>query len=132
MKKAQVTFGLILSLIAFCLLPVQAEVALESNAGLIGVWNMDGSAINLNEERRPGQQTWEFKADGTLSMSGYDERLPGGDFSVSTSYEVKDGKIVADVVGLAGKKTTYTVIEKEANSMIIRQWIGEYMFFTKK
>ncbi|MGH8558390.1 MAG: hypothetical protein ACRESZ_13190 [Methylococcales bacterium] len=132
MKKAPITFGIILSLIVCCTLPAQAEVALKSNADVIGVWNLDGSAKDLNEERRPAELTWEFKADGTFSISGYDKRLSGGNFSVSSSYEVKDGKIVADVVGLPGRKTTYTVIEKEANSMIIKQGIGEYMFFTKK
>lgn len=132
MKKAKIVYGAILSLIGFCSLPVQAEVTLESNAGLIGVWNLDGSAKDLDEPRRPGEQSWEFKEDGTLTTSGYDKRLPGGNFSVSSSYEVKDGKIVADVVGRPGKKTTYTVIEMDSHSLIIKQGIGEYMFFTKE
>lgn len=131
MNKKQITFGLVLTLIAFGSLPVQAEVALESNADLIGVWKLDGSAKDLDGPKRPGEQTWEFKKDGTLATSGYDKRLPGGNFSVSSSYVIKDGKIVADVVGRPGKKTTYTVIEKDGNSMIIKQGIGEYMFFSK-
>ncbi|MCI0653281.1 MAG: hypothetical protein L0Y39_02205 [Methylococcaceae bacterium] len=132
MKKTKIVYGTILSLIGFCSLPLQAEVALENNASLIGVWNLDGSAKDLDEPRRPGEQTWEFRADGTLATSGYDKRLPGGNFSVNSSYEVKDGKIVADVAGRPGKKATYTVIELDSTSMIIKQGIGEYMFFTKK
>jgi hypothetical protein len=132
MKKAKIVYATILSLIGLCSMPLHAEIALESNAGLIGAWNLDGSAKDLDEPRRPGEQTWEFKTDGTLATSGYDRRLPGGNFSVSSSYEVKDGKIVADVVGRPGKKTTYSVIEMDNNSMTIRQELGEYMFFTKK
>lgn len=132
MKKAQLHFSILYSLIAFCSLPAQAEVALESNADVIGVWNLEGSAKDLDGPRRRGEQTWEFKRDGTLATSGYDKRLPGGNFSVDSRYEVKDGKIIADVAGRPGKKASYTVIEKDANSMIIKQEMGEYMFFTQK
>lgn len=132
MKTAHNIFGIILSLIAFCTLPVHAEVLLQSNAELIGVWQLDASAKDLDGEKRPGTLAWEFKKDGTLATTGYDERLPGGNFSVDSSYQGKDGKIVADVAGRSGIKTIYTVIEKEGNSMIIKQGLGEYMFFTKK
>lgn len=133
MKKATILlYGTILSLIGLGSPPVQAEVVLENNSELIGVWNLDGSAKDLDGPRRPGEQTWEFKKDGTLATAGYDERLPGGNYSVSSSYEVKDGKILADVVGRPGKKNSYTVIEMDSTSMILKQGIGEYMFFTKK
>ncbi|MGH8477652.1 MAG: hypothetical protein ACRER2_18130 [Methylococcales bacterium] len=85
MKITQITFGTILSLIAFCPLPTRAEAVLQSDAELIGVWNLDGSANNLTEENRPGEQTREFKPDGTLVTSGFDKSLPGGNFSVSSS-----------------------------------------------
>ncbi len=132
MKKAHVNFSILFSLIAFCSLPVQAEGALKSSADVIGVWNLEGSAKDLDGPRRPGELTWEFKKDGTLATSGYDKRLPGGNYSVNSRYEIKDRKIVADDVGRPGKKIVYTVIEKDGNSMIIKQGIGEYMFFTKK
>ncbi|MGR9105312.1 MAG: hypothetical protein ACU843_00120 [Gammaproteobacteria bacterium] len=132
MKKAQTLFGILLSLIASCLVPVHAEVTLQSKDDVAGLWKLEGSGKDLNGAKRPGQQTWEFKKDGTLTTVGFDRRLPGGDFSVSSSYEIKDGKIVADVVGRPGKKTSYTVIEKDDNSMIIKEGIGEYLFFTKK
>ena len=132
MKNAQTTFGIILALILFSALSVQAEVALESNADVIGVWNLDGSAKDLESAKRPGQQTWEFTKKGKLATSGYDRRLPGGNFSVTSSYEVKGGKIVSDVPGRPGKTASYTVIEKDANSMILKQEFGEYLFFTKK
>ncbi|MGH8548426.1 MAG: hypothetical protein ACRERU_07465 [Methylococcales bacterium] len=104
MKKAKIMYCAILSLVGLCSLPVQAEDALESHAGLIGVWNLDGSAKDIDGPKRPGEQTWEFTTDRTLATSGYDKRLPGGNFSVSWSYEVKDGKIIADVAGRPGKK----------------------------
>jgi hypothetical protein len=132
MKIAQIVYGMALSLVGFYSFPAQADVALESKADIVGVWKLEGSAKDLDSPRRPGEQIWEFKDDGTLATSGYDKRLPGGNFAVDSHYEIVDGKIVADVVGRPGRKTSYTVIEKDGNSMIIRQEMGEYMFFIKK
>lgn len=131
MKKAKIKISLMFSVFAFCSLPVQADVELKSKEDVVGVWKLEGSSKDLNGPQRPGQQTWEFKQDGTLASSGYDHRLPGGNFSVSSHYEIKDGKIVADVVGRPGKTTSYTVIEKDKHSMTIKQRLGEYMFFSK-
>lgn len=132
MKKAPFLIRIILSFAAFCCLPVQAEVTLDNNTDLLGTWALAGTAKDLDGEKRHSEQTWVFAKDGTLATSGYDKRLPGGNFSVSTQYEVKNGKIVADVVGRPGKITTYTVIEIDDDSMIIKQGIGQYMFFSKK
>lgn len=132
MNEALNPLRIILALIAISFLPAYADVSLENNSSLIGVWKLIGTAKDLDGKKRLGEQTWEFKKDGTLATSGYDKRLPGGHFSVDSNYEVKDGNIVADVAGRPGKKATYTVIEKDDNSMVLKQGIGQYMFFSKK
>jgi hypothetical protein len=111
--------------------PSHAEVALENNSGLIGKWAIAGLAKDFDGEKRLSSGTWEFRRDGALLMKGDDKRLSSGTFDVQTSYRVEDGKIVADTVGRPGKTTTYSVIEMDAHSLIIKRQMGPFQWFTK-
>ncbi len=124
-------FQIIVALVIGLSFPAHAEVALENNSGLIGKWAMAGLAKDLDGEKRLSVGSWEFRRDGALLMKGEDKRLSGGILDVQTSYRVKDGIIVADTVGRPGRTTTYSVIEMDAHSLIIKQQMGPYQWFTK-
>lgn len=124
-------FQIIVALVICLNFPAHAEVALENNSGLIGKWAMAGLAKDIDGEKRRSTGSWEFRRDGTLLMKGLDKRLSGGSFDVQTTYRVKDGKIVADTVGRPGRTTIFSVIEMDAHSLIIKQQMGPFQWFTK-
>ncbi len=108
-----------------------AEVALNSPSEVIGIWQQEYSAPQIDGEKRPSTETWEFRSDGTLVTSGFDKRLPGGSFSISVKYEVKDGKILANQPGRS-RKNTYVVIEKDGDSMVLHGGMDAFLFFKKQ
>ncbi len=124
-------YQIIVALVIGLSFPAHAEVALENNSGLIGRWAMAGLAKDIDGEKRLSTGSWEFRRDGALLMKGLDKRLSGGSFDVQTTYRVKDGKIVADTVGRPGRTTTFSVIEIDDHSLIIKQQMGPFQRFTK-
>ncbi len=109
-----------------------AEVLVKDSSAILGLWNLDGTAFAIDAPKRPGQQTWEFGRNGKLTLVATDSRVKGSSFEVIVKYEVKDGKIIADQAGRPGKTNTYTVTEKSANQMTLKEVTLGYFFLTKQ
>jgi uncharacterized protein (TIGR03066 family) len=108
-----------------------AELALKDASELIGSWKLNHTSPKIDGKKRPSDQKWEFRSDGTLVSTASDKRTKGT-FTVSVPYEIEDGKLVTGVAGRPGKKVSYTLIEKKDNEMILKGGADGFLFFTKQ
>lgn len=109
-----------------------AEEQFKDASELVGTWALTGTAKSRDSEKRPSNNIWEFRSDGVVVTSGYDKRLPGGDFEVSSPFKVEKGILMTAYPGRPGKFIEYTLIEKDQDSMILKQGLGQFMFFKRK
>ena len=131
MKPSTAIIFSIVLLLILATFNVNAEVTLNSPSEILGTWKQEYSAPRIDDEKRPSKEIWEFRSDGTLTTTAYDERLPGGSFSISVKFEVKDGKILANEPGRS-RKNTYVVVEMEGDSMILHGGMDAFLFFKKQ
>jgi hypothetical protein len=110
---------------------IAGEVTLQSNAEILGAWTLESVAPGINKPKIAENRVWEFKADGTVVTSGYNRHF-GKDDTQQFSYEVVDGKIVADNPGRPGKKLEYKVYDKSSDGMILQGGLEGFYFFKKK
>lgn len=108
-----------------------AEVRLKDSSEIAGTWLLEAVAPSLDREKIPENRTWEFRTDGTIVTSGYNRHFNRYDEQEMT-YQIKNGKIVADWPGRPGKTISYSVYEKDEDHMILKGGIEGYYFFKKK
>ena len=128
-KLPPMALSLVLALIVSGV--VRAEVVLADASQLVGNWKLDHTSPQIDGTKRPSNQTWEFRSDGTLVSTASDPRAKGT-FSVTVPYELSDGNIVTGMAGRPGKKVTYSVVEMLGNKMVIKGGPDGYLFFTKQ
>jgi len=97
---------------------------------LIGVWRLEANARTKNGDRRPANQTWEFRTDGHLISVAEDHRADDK-IKIKAKY-----KIEGDVISLQrpGSKrwSKLQVIEIADKTMTLKGGIEGFMFFKRK
>lgn len=129
-KRNYIVQLIIAAAIAVLCTDAYAEVSISDASQLLGTWTLKYTSPQLDGEKRPSDQTWEFRSDGTMVSTASDKRAKGT-FTVSVPYEIVEGKIVTGQAGRPGKKITYAVADKADGTMTLKGPSG-FMFFSKQ
>jgi hypothetical protein len=109
---------------------VYADVTLQSKEEVQGTWKLQSTKNSLTDKQAiEREDTWVFK-DGKLTVlhipreGKYYDQPP-------VDYDVEDGKLKVALVG-SSRFDTFTLVEKDDNSMTLKGKYGGYYFFVKK
>jgi len=109
---------------------VYADVTLQSKEEVQGTWKLQTTKNSLTDKQAiEREDTWVFK-DGKLTVlhipreGKYYDQPP-------VDYDVEDGKLKVALVG-SSRFDTFTLVEKDDNSMTLKGKYGGYYFFVKK
>jgi hypothetical protein len=109
---------------------VYADVTLQSKEEVQGTWKLQTTKNSLTDKQAiEREDTWVFK-DGKLTIlhipreGKYYDQPP-------VDYDVEDGKLKVALVGNS-RFDTFTLVEKDDNSMTLKGKYGGYYFFVKK
>lgn len=103
-------------------------VPVESQAQILGVWNLYAEAPAMHKEKKPVKIKWDFKKDGRLHTTGNDPRT-GGAFSVIVDYVVEDEVIKKQIQPGAAKMETCRAYKAEVKEMVLK---CKYLYFFLK
>jgi hypothetical protein len=109
---------------------VLADVELKSKDEVAGTWKLQYTKNNASaKENINREDTWVFK-DGKVTIlnipregSHYDQQ--------PVDYEIDNGKLKIPYVGRSGFDT-FSLVEKDDKTMILKGKFGEIYYFTKK
>jgi hypothetical protein len=108
-----------------------AEIALKEFGDIAGTWKLESVAAGLDKPQIPENRNWEFRTDGKIITSGYNRHFKTEDRH-EWSYQILNGKIVADDPGRPGKTIDYAVYKKEGNELILKGGLEGFYFFKKQ
>lgn len=110
---------------------VNAEpVAIQDNTPILGRWKVVFTAPNLEKEKKPTTEKWEFKQDGTFILLAKDRRA-NSELQTKTRYTVENGTIKVENPGRPGKFMVYRVHDKSDNNMILQGGLEGFYFLKK-
>ncbi|MGZ8095796.1 MAG: lipocalin family protein [Methylosarcina sp.] len=107
-----------------------AEIPINSKEDIEGTWKLQSTKNSATaKESIPREDTWVFK-NGQVTIlnipregSHYDQQ--------AVTYEIENGKLKIPYVGRSGFDT-FSLVEKNDNSMTLKGKFGEIYFFNKK
>jgi len=120
-----------LCLMLGCVSTAWADLTLTDNSPLIGNWKLESVAASLTKPKIDENRNWEFRSDGTIVTSGYNRHFKTEDRHEWT-YQVLEGKIVADDPGRPGRTIDYSVYKMEGNELILKGGLEGFYFFKKQ
>lgn len=122
--------GLALSVLFFAG-SVTAESKISSKSDIVGSWAVVETAPALNEGRRASSEKWEFKEDGTFTLTAIEHRV-NGKVESHSKYEVDNkGLIKIERPGRPGKFYIYEVYQKEDSEMVLKGGLEGFYFLRK-
>lgn len=110
---------------------VQAEVKLNDSSEIVGSWTLESVAPGLTKPKVEENRNWEFKADGVLTVSGFNRHFHRDD-EQKFNFQVVNGGLKINTLGGGSKPTEYKVYEKTDTSMILQGGLEGFYFFKKK
>jgi len=121
--------SILLALSAFASI-AYADIPLESKDQIDGTWKLQYTKLSVTaKESIPREDTWVFK-DGKIAILNipregdhYDQK--------PQNFELEDGKIKVPYIGRSGFDT-FALVEKTADTMVMKGRFGEYYYFKKK
>lgn len=116
--------------LSICANAALAEMALTSKDDLLGTWKLKYTKNSATaKESITREDTWIFK-DGKVEILNIPRE--GSHYNQApVTYEVEDNKLKIPYVGRSGFDT-FTLLEKEGSSMILKGKFGEQYYFEKK
>jgi hypothetical protein len=108
-----------------------AEVALKDKSEITGTWKLESVAAGLDKPKVEENRIWEFRLDGVIVTSGFNRHFKTNDRHEWT-FNVVNGKIVADDPGRPGKTIDYAVYKMEGNELILKGGLEGFYFFKKQ
>lgn len=132
MKNKLLPFLLTFSFL-FCLsiLPVYAEIPIQSGGDIAGSWLLEYSSQKLNGSKISRGETWLI-ANGKLEKKNIRLARSGTYDVPPVDYKIEEGKLIVGRVGRPGKYTTYTLIERTDNTITLKEQTGGYLFFKRQ
>ena len=110
---------------------VFAETALKSKEEVQGAWKLVHTKKSAaSNEIIKREDTWTFK-NGSVTISHIPRDGTYYDQS-PVNYDVEDGKLKISLLGRSDKFDTFTLIEKDDNTMTLKGKYGDIYFFSKK
>ncbi len=107
-----------------------ADIPLESKDQVQGTWKLDYSKNTATaKESIPREDTWAFK-DGKLTITNIPREGTHYD-QAPIVYEIENDKLKIPYIGRSGFDT-FSLVEKNDKTMILKGKFGEHYYFTKK
>ena len=97
---------------------------------LVGTWALQGTAPKIDGELHPENQTWEFRADGTLKSIAKDRRADG-EIAVTVKYKVENNTLFVQRAGSMTRWNRFQVVKIADNQLTLRGGLVGYMFFKR-
>ncbi len=110
---------------------VLAAVEIKDKSEIVGTWVVEATAPSLKREKKPADQTWEFRADGTVTIVSR-PRWANSDIKQTTTYTIENNMIKIARPGRPGKFDRYKIHEKQGNEMVLKGGMEGYYFMVKK
>lgn len=109
---------------------VYADITLESKKEVEGTWKLQSTKNSLTDKDSiERQDTWVFK-DGKITILHIPREGKFYD-QPPVNYEIEDGKLKVAQVGNT-RFDTFSLVEKNNNSMTLKGKFGGYYYFIKK
>ncbi len=108
-----------------------AEVTLKDKSEITGTWKLESVAAGLDKPKIEENRLWEFRADGVIVTSGFNRHFKTNDRHEWT-FNVVNGRIIADDPGRPGKTIDYSVYKMEGNELILKGGLEGFYFFKKQ
>lgn len=131
MKTLKLGLAGIALMSAFAMGTAQAEIKLNDISEVAGSWLLESVAPGLTKPKVPENRTWDFKADGTLVVTGFNRHFNRDD-EQKFNYKVVNGGLQFMTLGGGSKPQEYKVYEKTGDSMILQGGLEGFYFFKKK
>lgn len=129
MKK--INFAFLFLGLAFLTSSAFAETVLKSKEDVQGAWKLVHTKKSAaSNEIIKREDTWTFR-NGSVTIShiprdgSYYDQSP-------VNYDVEDGILKISLLGRSDKFDTFSLIEKDDNSMTLKGKYGDIYFFNKK
>jgi len=97
---------------------------------LVGSWQLEGTTHKIEVEMNPEDQSWEFRADGTLK-SVVEDRRADGTISLIAKYKIENNLLLIERVGRSNRWKRFQVLELTDSKMMLKGGIEGYMFFKR-
>jgi hypothetical protein len=108
-----------------------AELVLKDKSEITGTWKLESVAAGLDKPKIEENRIWEFRQDGVIITSGFNRHFKTNDRHEWT-FNVVNGKIVADDPGRPGRTIDYAVYKMEGNELILKGGLEGFYFFKKQ
>ncbi len=129
MKK--INFALLSIGLSLITSPVFAESVLKSKEDVQGTWKLDHTKKSAaSSEIIKREDTWSFK-NGTVTITHIPRDGTFYDQS-PVNYEVEDGKLKISLLGRSDKFDTFSLVEKDDKTMVLKGKYGDIYVFNKK
>jgi Lipocalin-like domain len=110
---------------------VYADSAFKTSEEVEGTWKLEYTKKSMTaSETIKREDTWTFNKDGKVTIS----HIPrdGTFFDQSpVNYKIEDGKLKISVLGRSGKFEVFSLVEKDANNMTLKNKYGDIYQFKK-
>ncbi|ABA57680.1 hypothetical protein [Nitrosococcus oceani] len=126
--KYRNVFGLVFLLLGcvFISAAAYAEPVVKDRSDIAGTWALEMTAPKKDGKNSNKEvSTWDFHADGTVVISGYNKFLKK-DTEFTKSYEIVEDSVIHIKDNLGTNK--YRVVEKGNSDMILKGPYGYYFF----
>lgn len=109
---------------------VVAAGKIAGKADIVGSWSVTGTAPALSEPKRKSSEQWEFKEDGTFTLTSIEHRV-NGKVESQSKYEVAGDTIKIERPGRPGKYYIYQVHDKSGAEMVLKGGLEGFYFLKK-
>jgi hypothetical protein len=109
---------------------VAAAEKISSKSDIVGSWSVTGTAPAIDEPKRNSTEKWEFKEDGSYTLTSIEHRV-NGKVESHSKYEVDNNTIKIERPGRPGKFVIYKVYEKKGPEMILKGGLEGFYFLRK-
>jgi hypothetical protein len=110
---------------------VAAEGKINDKSDIVGFWDLKATAPAIDEPKRNSKEHWEFREDGSFTLTSVEHRV-NGKVESQSKYEVVDGVIKIERPGRPGKYYIYEVYDKSATEMVLKGGLEGFYFLRKK
>ena len=104
----------------FFTLSANADVALQSNAEILGKWKLYAEAIKLDGEKKAVTVEWDFKSDGALLTTATDSVGRTKEMKIAIKYSIEEGGIKKQITPGQEKYELCKVVDKDGSKMTLK------------
>ncbi len=108
-----------------------AAVELKDKSVIEGIWIVEATAPSLQTKKKPADQTWQFRGDGTVTIISK-PHWANSAIKQTTTYTIENNLIKIARPGRPGKFDRYQVYEKQGNNMVLKGGMEGFYFMIRK